>query len=434
MRRVVFASLASSLALAGLAGLGFFVLERPTYLRVAVTANSESSRLMTAMQQAFAREGKNIRFRILPTADFAASAAALQAGQSDLAVVRSDIAMPPSGLTLAVLYREAAVLMAPAGSKLAKVPDLRGQKVGILRGRTSGSGNSALLITVLGQYDVPPDAVTTTYLMPEDLPKAIREHEIDAVLVVGVPSAGTVGEAVTVLTQNAGGPPVFIPISEASAIALRAPAFETQEIVAGAFGGSPQRPKENFDTLGISVRLVGKNSLSDAVAADVARHMFAVRPMIAQSLPLANLLQAPSTDKGQALPTHPGVAAYIDGEEQTFFDKNGDIIYLTAMFASLIGSGIAAFASRMGLQSYAEIESHLERMVQLMQAARAASDVATLDTIEDEAHVILASVLDRTKLRGLEGHRASAFSLAFDRLCVVVRERRTWLAAAAPKL
>ena len=433
MRRLVFAALAGSLAVIGLAGLGLYIWERPTVLRVAVTRNSDSNKVLAAMQQAFARESKNIRFKIIPVQDFAASAAALEANASDLSVVRSDIALPPIGQTLAIFYREAAVLMAPAGSRLGKVSSLNGQRVGVLRGNTSGSGNTNLLTIVLGQYDVPQSGVTIRALLPEELPKAIREHEIDAVMVVGVPSGGVMQDAVTALTQNGNGPPVFIPISEASAISQRSPIFESREIVAGTFGGSPQRPVESFDTLGVTVRLVARSSLADSVAADVVRHIFAVRPMIAVSLPIANQLEAPSTDKGQTLPTHPGAAAFFDGEEQTFLEKNSDFIYLGALLASLVGSGLAALASRIGMQGHAEIEAHLERLLHLMQAARNAGDTGTLDQIDDEAHIILASALERTKLRGFDSGRASAFTLAFDRVCATVRDRRMHLAAGQDK-
>ena len=431
MRRMVFAALAGSLAVVGVAGLGFFVADRPTQLRIAVSTNNDSAKLITALSQAFAREAKNIRLKIVPLAGFAANAAALEAKQVDLAVVRTDISMPPSGQTIAILYREAAILMAPSGSKLTKVSQLRGQRVGVLRGRAGGSGNTNLLATLLEQYDVPAESVTTVPLFADEVLRALRDQEIDALLAIGVPSGGPVGEAVNQMTQIGNGPPVFIPIADAAAIAQRLPAFETQEVVAGSFGGSPPRPEKDLDTLGISVRLVAKNTLADSVAADLARHIFAVRPMIAVTLPLANRLMAPPSDKGVALPTHPGVVAYLDSDELTFFDKNGDIIYLGAMFASLIGSGFAAFASRIGSRSHEEVEQQLARLVELMAAARSAKDAAALDDIESEADAILNNALDRNKLRGLEGHRATAFSMAFERVFQLVQEKRLRLAQNA---
>ena len=433
MRRAVLSMVAGGLGVMALMAAAIYLIERPTTLRVAVPRNGEDAKLLAAAQQAFIHDGKNIRFRIVGVNDYGAAAAALEAGEAELAVVRSDIAMPAIAPTLLILHRNVAVLMAPAGSATTKASALGGLRIGILRGRISSPGNLGVLETVLAQYGVPGSSVTKIQLTPEELPKALRNHEVDVVLAVGIATSGGVGDIVDTMAENGEGPPIFIPISEASAISQRQPVFEETEILAGSFGGSPQRPVKSFQTLSVTVRLVANSKVSDSVAADVVRHMFNERPVIALSAPLATRMEQPPTEKGQALLTHPGAAAFLDGDEQSFMERNGDYLYLGAMLISVIGSGLAAFASRVGLRAYAPVEMHLVRLLELIKQAREAGDTSALNGLQAEADSILAAALGRDQLHSLEGHRGSAFSLAFDQLRIAINDRRQTLAADRAK-
>ena len=433
MRHIILTTFATVLGVATIVVGAVYVLDRPTILRVAVPRKSEDSKLLTAFQQTLQEDGKNIRFNLVPVEDFSASAAALVKGDADIAVVRTDIAMSPKSQTLVILYREAAVLMTPHTSKITSINALKGQKIGVIKGRVSAPGNSALLKTVMGQYNIQPANFTIVELAPEDVPKALQKHEVDAIFAVGVPQSAFMADTVKMFAGNEG-PPNFIPVSEADLIADRAPSVESLTVSAGTFGGSPHRPAEDFDTLSVSVRLMTMNTMSDAVAANILRYMFAERPQIAVGLPLANRLEAPATDKGQALPVHTGAAAFLDSNEQTFLDRYSDFIYLGAMFFSALGSGLAAFTTRAGLKMCKHIDAHLEQLLQLMKAAREAKDGAALDRIERETDAIVASALGRDKVSGLQGHRASAFSLALEHLRSAIADRRRALGIRSPML
>ena len=433
MRHIILTTVAAALAVTTLVVGTIYILDRPTVLRVAVPRKSDDSKLLTAFQSALAQDSKNIRFNLIPVDDFAASAASLEKGDADVAVVRTDIAMSPKSQTLLILYREAAVLMTPRGSKITAVTAFKGAKIGVIRGRVSAPGNSALLKTVLAQYNIAPANFTIIEMAPEDLPKALQKHEVDAVFAVGVPQSTFLAETVKAFS-GADGPPNFIPVSEADLIADHTPAVESLTISAGTFGGAPHRPAEDFDTLSVSVRLMTMSTMTDAVAANVLRHMFTERPEVAATLSLANRLEAPATDKGQALPVHPGAAAFLDSNEQSFLDRYSDIFYLGAMLLSAVGSGLAAMSTRMGLKMCKHIDAHLEHLLQLMKASREAKDLATLDRIEGETDLIVASALARDKVSGLQGHRGSAFSLALGHVRSAINDRRKALRAATPVL
>ncbi len=424
MRRTILIGVAGVLGVVAVATLTVFLADRPTILRVAVTRDSEDYRLMQAATQTFARDRENIRFKLIAVDDPNAAAKALDAKQADLGVIRTDMTLPQIGQTVIILHRNAAVLIAPSGSPLKNVGDLTGRRIGLITNRPGANGNRKLMETILAQYDVPITSITMIVTPLGDVPKLLAEKQVDLLLAVGVTSAGIIPEAVSLVTQAGGGAPVFIPVKEASAIAQRSLAFESAEIVRGAFGGTPPKPASSFETLGINVRLMARTDIRDDVVSDVIRLMFAERRSIAELSPLANRIEAPSTEKGAALPVHTGAAAFLDGEEQTFFDKYSDIIYIGAMFVSLAGSGIAAFASRMSARSHEEIERLLERLLEILKSARLAADTAALDVLENETDEIIASALTGGAIHSLDGQRVPALGLALDQVRAAIRDRR----------
>jgi TRAP-type uncharacterized transport system substrate-binding protein len=427
MRRTVLIAIAGCLATAAIVALGGYFWERPTSLKVAVTRDTDDFRLMAAIQHVFGKEHESIRFKLDPVNDAAASSAALEDGEADLAVVRSDIAMPPSGQTLVILHRNAVVLMVPAGSPITRITDLRGHKIGIVRGTASGTGNLHLLETILAQYDIGPDMIEPVNLRGFEVYTAVDQKRVDAVMAVGIAGEARMNDIVTAVTQAGKGAPVFLPVTEARAIAQRTPSVESLEVVRGAFGGDPPKPAANFETLAVTVRLVARSTLKDSIASDITRSLFADRLSIAQKEPLASRIEAPSTDKGAALPTHPGTAAYIDGEEQTFFEKYSDFIYIGAMLLSVVGSAAAALASRLKSDSTTEVGNMMARLLAILKAARSAETLEELDGLEHETDEILVSALAHHSLNDAAGPQISTLSLALEQARLAIRDRRRQL-------
>ncbi|HEY8565519.1 MAG TPA: TAXI family TRAP transporter solute-binding subunit [Beijerinckiaceae bacterium] len=426
MRRLVLTLLAAALALFALSLLGVQYLTAPTTLRVAVgPMSSEDTRLMAAVAQYLARERAAVRVKLVLTEGVAGSAESLDNGKADLAVVRTDAAVPPKAQTLVIMHRDAAVLMTTGATKIERVAGLSGKTVGIVR---RIDANAKLLATVLNHYEIEPGTVRTILFdSAAAVADALRAGEIDAVLAVGTPSGKTVTDAVAAVTQAAGGPPVFVPINEADAIAQRLPAFESFEIVRGTFGGSPPRPMESVTTLGVNHRLVATPELDDDIASELTRLIFAMRPAIATEVPLANRIEAPDTSKSSSLPVHPGAAAYYEGEVQTFFERYGDWMYLGIMVISIAGSAAAAMAGKTANHNRARKVSLLNRLLDIVRAARRADTLAELDALESEADDILGRALSKAGQDGIDEASMVAFTLGLDQARHAIGERRRWL-------
>jgi TRAP transporter TAXI family solute receptor len=429
MRRTRLIALAISLAVLALAFMGYRWIEQPTVLRVAVgPAGSEDARLIAAAAQYLARERASIRFKLVPTEGVAHSAKSLTDDLADLAVVRTDVAMPEKGQAMAIMHRDAALLIAPERAGIAKVADLKGKTVGIIRKLPA---NAELLQTVLAQYQIPVDSVAVrTFDGPEQAAAAVKSRDIDVVLVVGTVSGRTVTETVAALSQIEGPAPVFISVSEADAIAQRSPAYESMEVLRGAFGGSPPRPAETLRTLGVSHRLVASTALEDSTVSEATKQLFTMRPTISAQVPIANRIEGPDTSKSSYLPVHPGAAAYYDGEVQTFFERYSDWIYLGIMGLSIAGSAMAGIASTASARNRTRTLGLLDRLLGIVRLARAAESDAELHALEHEADEILAVALAKAGTGGLDDAGISAFTLGLDQARQAISERRRHLGVA----
>jgi TRAP transporter TAXI family solute receptor len=428
MRKTILAVLAAALIALGGAASALYFYSRPVVLEVAVPKLAEDVRLVSAAAHFFAHQHKQIRLQMVPVADSAAGAALIEAGGADLAVMRGDVALATSAQTLAIMHRNAILLLAPGGSRLRRVSDLRGKRIGVVHEIATMDPNARLVETILAQYDIPRDAVTLISLAPDEVAAALAAHKIDAVFSATTPLNGAENVIVSAVAGASTKPPVFIPIDEAKAVSKRFPALEPMEIVQGAFGGDPPRPAAALESLSVSVLLMARNTLRDDVAAEVTRLFFSHRGAIALAAPLANSIEAPSTDRGGAIPVHQGAVDYLDGTERGFFEKYSDVFYIGAMLLSLVGSGAAALASRFNPDPHHRAEQMTERLLETLKAAREANTAAELDALEREIDDALGRILGDRKLRGVDGSGLHLVTLALDQTRRGIAERRRFLA------
>ena len=396
--------------------------ERVAVLRVAVSStDAEDFDLMGAAGRLLKRGHHKVHLKVVGTDGAAAASAALDAGAADLAVVRSDVAVPSNGETVVLLHKDVGLLVAPGGSAIGKIGDLGGKSVGIV---SEGLGDDRLLGAALAQYDLAPDSVKTIPLKIEDIGSALKAKTVDAVLAVGLASSGVVPAMVKAVAAAGDGPPVFLPVAEAAAIAERAPGYESIEVVRGAFGGSPPKPADEFDTLGVTYRLVANADLDQGAVAALTRFLLSERVALAQIAPAARRMEAPSTDRGGAIPVHPGSAAYIDDEEETFLDRYSDFIYIGAMVLGVMASGATAIFSRFSAVGAASVEELVARLLVIFKAVRATQLLDSLDQYEDEVDGIVASALDAGGLRSLDERRVAMLNMAVDQVRAAIRDRR----------
>ena len=208
--------------------------------------------------------------------------------------------------------------------------------------------------------------------------------------------------------------PKFLAIGAAEAIAERNPIYESTEIKAGAFGGSPPRPEESVETIGVNHYIVARRKLSEHAVADFTKHLFAIRQSLTAELPSAAKIEKPDTDKDAAVPVHPGAAAYLDGELKTFFDRYSDLLYWGLMVFSFFGSAIA------GLLSYNKADDRvrrlgaLEKLLEITKSARTAATLQAVDELQVGLDSIQSDMIHEVEANTLDETAMMAFAVSFE--------------------
>jgi TRAP transporter TAXI family solute receptor len=426
MGRRGFLALAGLLAIFGIAASVFYTLNQPRTLRLAVgPLGSEDARMAAGFVQGLSREKSAIRLRLVLTEGSEESAKRIDSGQADLAIVRPDIALPANADTALITRRSFPFLITRKETAIGRIADLRGRKIGVVR---NPHGNIALLTRVLAQYEVTPEEVEIVGLLPEEIVPAAREKRIDAFFSISAVAAHTNNDGLARLRSAWGDDPVLIPIREADALKARYRSIETGEIVRGALGGDPPRPSESLPTIAITSRLMAAQSLDDALVGELVKAILGLRLTLAAELPSIQGLETPTTDKDAPLPVHSGAAAFIDGEQETFFERYGDWFYLGVMGLSLLGTGAAGVLSRESAVRRRRALAGLDRLVTLLREVRDTTAEAHLAELDAEADAILVGVLSDFARGDLDSEGLSAYRLVLDQVGRAIAEQRRALA------
>jgi TRAP-type uncharacterized transport system substrate-binding protein len=258
-RRVWLIAIAGVLAFAAVVA-STYLLTRPMPLRIAVgPPGGADARLVAAIAAQLGRDKDSIRLRVVQKSGPAEAAKAIDAGEASLAVVRRDLAMPANGQAVAILRRNVVAILALPNAGIEKVADLADHSIGVV-GFTLQDQKA--LGAILAQYEVPPDRVRIVPIELNEIADALRDGKFETLLVASSVTGRSMSSAVAAMTRD-GQPPKFVPVSESEAISQRLPAYESTEIVAGAFGGVPPRPAAKVETNGFSQYLVSRSSVEE---------------------------------------------------------------------------------------------------------------------------------------------------------------------------
>jgi TRAP-type uncharacterized transport system substrate-binding protein len=455
-------------------GISYHYAIQPTLLRIAVgPASSEDTRVVQAIAAQLGRDRSNIRLQVQVLDGGAReAAAAIDNKIADLAVIRRDTGMPRDGQAVAILRKNVVAFIVPAEPEppkattpatpqrarrgkaaptpgpdaapkkqpVEKITDLVGRRLAVV-GRSIN--NIDLLKAILRQYNISPE--TVVLIGPDDLNKpaasdkisvvqfdppnaasAIRDIKVDAIMSVGPVSSPITADVIAAATRGKE-QPSFLAIGAAEAIAERNPVYESTEIKAGSFGGSPPRPEESVETIGVNHYIVANRALSEATVADFTKQLFAIRQNLTAEMASAAKIETPDTDKDAPVPVHPGAAAYIDGELKTFFDKYGDWLFWGLMLVSLFGSGLT------GLLGYSRADERvqrlraLEKLLDITKGARTAPTLQALEELQSEMDAIQSAVIREVEAQKIDDAAMTAFSLSFEQARFAIADRRTRL-------
>lgn len=346
-RRLLYTLAAAGLLIAAIAASILISTLRPVTLRIAVGSDGDNARIVEAIARVLTRERSPVRLSVMPVGE-GRTEDPLNSGSADLAVVRSDT-MSADVFAVATL-RKSALLMWTAhmpgqkGSRTKEWKDVAGSRIAMLKG---GPADIALLKVVLASEGVSADKVDIVTLDSMDAMAA--ENGINVFAAIGVIKSAAIVEGLKSFTRLRESPS-FLAVETADAIVLRQPRMESGELPKAAFGSGPAFPPEAIAVITVSDLIVGSKAISEQTGAAFARELFAHRQAILREVPAASI-EKPDTAKDAPIPTHPGVAAFIDGTERTFLERYSDYLWGGVLLLSALGSfgaGLRALPGRPG--------------------------------------------------------------------------------------
>jgi TRAP-type uncharacterized transport system substrate-binding protein len=408
-------------------------LMQATTLTIAVAPKDGTEpALIQAFADALRSNRASVRLKILPFEDVRESAAALQDGRSDLAVVRPDVSLPRNGLTLAILPDQAMIIVSPKSAGIDEFRELAKKRLGFIAEheadlsvlKSLGSFYNLEMLAPDGERRSEPDGgertVTLVPLNESGVAAAFAKKAVDAVVIIIAPAAPKALKLVQAVIEASRGRTVnFVSVPDDEAVIQRLPKLQAVTIPSGLFQGSPKAPAEEVKTVGTSYRLMARASLSRAVASDITQHLFELRTEMAQSTEAADYLMPPSYETTVAatsarLPNHPGAIDYYEREQKSLIDRYGDLVYLLALVGGGLGSAFAWFRQRFLRHRQERVDAMMQRLHEIHTEVQSATDDYALGRLRHEVDEVALELVHHLQERDVSPQMVSAVVIAID--------------------
>ncbi len=475
LRHTWLVTILGTLALGATIAAAVYYTQQREHVRIA--AGPLDAPFVKILSEQIAEEHHNVHLQLVPTDSPQGTAQAMSKDQADLAILPSDLGDTLNWPVIAILRQNVmALIMLPpapastakpeqkpgkeagkAGGKSAKksakaakagksgkaakgadseagddsspdadspfgkVTDLAGKRIGIVTGNEATRG---LLELVLSHYGVPLDEEKLSDIDTKDVTNVVKAHQVDALFVAGPATGSAISSVVAATTLN-GVAPNFIAIDQADGIAKRHPAFASESVDAGTFGGKPPSPSDDLKTLSFAEYLVARRSVSSSIVATLAKTIYTSRQAIAAAMPREIKIEAPKTDKDADVVTHPGALAYLTDTQQTFFDKYGDDIFYGLLVFPIFGSAIAAVAGYLRRDTRTRRLRLLQRVLDLVRKTHAAQSIEALEQIQVDADNLVIAIVHQGEHEEFDDTVRMSFSFALDQLRFALAARRT---------
>lgn len=420
------------------AALAIYLAQATTLVIAVAPRDGTEPGLIKAYADALDAGGENVRLKILPFDDVRESAAALQDGRADLAVVRPDVDLPTNGLTLAILRDQAMIIVSPEAAGIDDFPKLGGRRLGIAAHKDA---DFSLLKSLLGYYGltletevagakVPAHSVLLVPVEATEVGTAVQARKVDAIVSIIAPSAPkalALVEAVKAVSK--GGKVNFVGVPDDAALIERFPRLQAVTVPGGLFGGKPKLPGDDVKTVGASYRLMARASLSRVVAADVTQHLFELRTAAAKTSDAAEYVLAPAYDTTVAatsarIPIHPGAIDYYEREQHSFVDRYGDTLYLLAALAGGLFSAVAWLRQRLAGLRRERIDEVTDRLLAIIDEAPTLRNTAAIEALNREIDRLATDVVRYARERAPEMRTMAAVGIAIETAKATVADAR----------
>jgi len=414
------------LLVGGLAAGSVVIIRSLTFpISIAVPPLSDT---MSRMLQAIGREVHQtshwVTLNRIAFPSYEAAAKALQDGDVNLAILRTDAGLPNNAQTIAILRTLRVFLIVAPHSPIEGFSDLRNKTIGILPGPPQ---DEALLDKILAYNNIPPTSVTRIRYTPAEASTALGQKKIAAIYIVGVPGVGASSEAFSAAVKATKGTPVVLGVDEAEAMTKRFGALEKADIDEGSFGGAKAQPEEDTTTLAVTLRLMAKSRMPSYMASELASKLFEAKARLVTSEPSVTGIEAPDTDD-RRFAVHPGAKSFFDGDAPTFFDRFESLFWIGSALLGVLGSAATWLLSQFGKKQTTE-DLVGGRLAAFLKNVRQA-DKAGLEKLEDELDSIVLFIIEARAQGEIDSDDINTYAIAMFHARAGIEERHAALQQA----
>jgi TRAP-type uncharacterized transport system substrate-binding protein len=386
-------------ALLGLAALGLLIwlaAHQPRTFKIAVGPDgSQQMIFMRSLARAMVETRQPYRLEIVPKSDSTHAAMALDAGDVDLAVLRSDDTTSADARSIVTIQKRHVVVIARQDRGFTDISSLIGRPIGVVRGESDDNRN--LIRRILQHYAT--EEVDGADLELCDLPiqqasAALASGEVDALVFVAWPGQ-RLRRIVSDVAEREKIPLVYAGVPAPEALAFRYRDMEASELPAGVFGGSPPRPPNGLATVAISYEIAAREGMAASNASDLAVALLEARTRLRRIDDNAFAIATPPIDVQRRYMPHAGVVALVNDDSKTFLETYSDHIWLALFGLSILGSSITGFLAWAGLRDASPGKNVGLKLARLVERLDAANTLAEVDAVEAEfLAMVKAMILD----------------------------------------
>ena len=407
---LLFVALTLILTVATVWGGRIWLRNSETLIFAVGDANSLEARFAAKLATVLKNNSSTLRLKIVPNADSAKALAQFDHRQADLAVLRTDVKVPPRARALAILEHDVVLLISPGSKKIKSLAELKKKKIAVL----ADGDNSAGFVRNLLDISDSSEAASRVQMAPANstFDKLFGSDGYGAVIAIAHTSTIMKDKRYEQHAKRGGF--TLNAIDESKALARRNPGISEETLANGMLSSSPPIPDDNLDTIGLQWLLVAQSRMSTTTAGELARTIYENKADLALEDRFASRIEPADTDKDAFVVAHQGAAEYINDDTKSFMDRYSDLLYLGAGALSVIGSifaGLYAKVIRVAPEKASELATAI---LDIGERVTHAISMDALDALQDELEAILRSVVIGLRDGVISSDGLETFKLGYE--------------------
>jgi TRAP-type uncharacterized transport system substrate-binding protein len=383
---LLFAVLTLILTIATVWGGRIWLRNSETLVFAVGDANGLEARFAARLAAVLKNSNSRLRLKIVPNADAARALAQFDRRQADLAVLRTDVKVPPRARALAILEHDVLLLISPGAKKIKSLAELKKKKIAVM---ADGDSNSIAFVRNILDIQDSSDAASRVAMAPPNstLDKLFASGGYGAVIAIAHASTLVKDKRYEQYAKRGGF--TVNAIDESKALARRNPGISEETLATGMLSSAPAIPDDDLDTIGLQWLLVAQSRMSATSAEELARTIYENKAELALGDGFASRIEPADTDKDALVVAHQGAAEYINDDTKSFMDRYSDLMYLGGGALGVIGSIFAAIYTNLTRIAPEKASELATAILDIGERVAHATTMDALDVLQDELEAIL---------------------------------------------